>query len=166
MKKIICLGIALLVFLCACRKPERFSIIPEIKLISFEEYQPTDTTIGAILTFYFQDGDGDLGLNDEDKYSPYDTGSIYYYNFFCDYYEKQNGFFVEIEHPIPYHARFPRLSYLPDEPISGEIYIKMPSYFDSPYDTTKIRFYIVDRKLHHSNIEEAIIIRRGNWIEN
>ena len=162
MKKIICFGIALIVFLCACRKPERFPIIPEIKLISFEKYQATDTIMGAILTFYFQDGDGDLGLNSEDSYSPFDTGSIYQYNFFCDYYEKQNGIFVEVKFPIPLHARFPRLSYLPEESISGEINMTMPSYFDmsSPYDTTKIKFYIVDRKLHHSNIEEATIIRK------
>jgi len=171
MKKIIYLGIILFVFLFACRRPEQFPIIPEIKLISFEKYQVTDTTIGAILIFYFQDGDGDIGLNNTDNRPPFDTASIYYYNFFCDYYEKRNGIFEIIDFvetpsgimPFNFNARIPRLSYLPEESISGEIAIKMPFYFfdpTSPYDTSKIKFYIVDRKLHHSNIEEAIMIRK------
>jgi len=160
MKKIICFGIIVAVFFCGCRRPEEYSNIPEIKFISFEKYQAADSTIGAILTFYYQDGDGDLGLDETDIYPPFNFGSIYHYNFFCDYYEKQNGIYVKIETPFPFHARFPRLSNLSEESISGELYIKMPYYFtDSHYDTTQIKFYIVDRKLNQSNTEEAIIIR-------
>ena len=159
----------MVVFLCACRRPEQFPIIPEIKLISFDTYPTTDTTNGAILVFYFQDGDGDLGLNNTDNRPPFDTASIYYYNFFCDYYEKRNGIFEIVDsvetqvgiQPFNFNARIPRLSYLPEESISGEIYIKMPFYFfDTAPDTTQIKFYIVDRKLHHSNIEEAIMIKK------
>jgi hypothetical protein len=161
MKKIVYSGIILLVFLCACRKPERFPIIPEIKLISFEKYQATDSTIGTILVFYFQDGDGDVGLDRRDTFPPFNLGSLYYHNFFCDYYEKQNGIYVKVETPLPFHARIPRLTYLPEESINGEIYIKMSYYFDSEshYDTTQIKFYIVDRKLNYSNVEEATMIR-------
>jgi len=161
MKKIIYFGIIIATFLCACRKPEKFPVIPEIRFIGFAKYQNAQIQDGAILAFYFQDGDGDIGLNSRDIHPPFDTSSIYYYNFFCDYYEKQNGVFVKND-SINLNARIPRLSQLPEESINGEIYITMPYYYDpfSPYnDTIQLKFYIVDRKLNKSNIEEANMIR-------
>jgi hypothetical protein len=166
MKKIIYFGTLICVFFCACRIPEQYSDIPEIKFINFEILNETD----GILTYYFQDGDGDIGLDDA-FYPPFDTSSIYYYNFFCDYYEKRNGIFEKIDstegpngkiEPLIFHARIkPRFSNLPEESISGEIYHTMRPYRNkSPYDTIQLKFYIVDRKLNHSNIEEVIIIRR------
>jgi len=164
MKKIICLATILCVLFCTCRKPIQYSVIPEIKFISFEKITQNE----GILAFYFQDGDGDIGLNDYDMYPPFDTSSIYYYNFFCDYYEKQNGFFIKIDsvetnigiEPFILNARFPRLSNLPEESINGEIFLKMVPYRDeTPYDTIKLKFHIVDRKLNHSNVEEVVVIR-------
>ena len=142
----------------ACRKPEQYSIIPKIKLISFEKYIDKS----AQLVFSFQDGDGDLGLNDNDIMKPpFDSTSYYHYNFICDYYEKRNGIFVKIDsikkngsmEPFNLNSRFPRLSNLPEESINGEIYITQNPYYDasSPYDTIKLSFFIVDRQLHHSD---------------
>jgi hypothetical protein len=165
MKKIIYFGTILIVFMCACRKPERFSDIPEIKFISFEKLSQN----GGLLTFYFQDGDGDIGLNSNDTYPPFDTSSIYHYNFFCDYHEKRHGTFIKIDsievngemEPFNLNARIPRLSYLPEESINGEIYMTMPNYRDpfSEYDTIQLKFHIVDRKLNKSNVEEFIVVR-------
>ena len=170
MKKITCFVVIVIVLLCACRKPEKFSDIPEIEFISINRYQDTQIQDGAILTFSFQDGNGDIGLNENDTFPPFNSSSIYHYNFFCDYYEKQKGNFVKIDSvvvqgekiPFNLNARIPRLSYLPEESIHGEIYIKMPFYYDvsSPYnDTIGLRFYIVDRKLNKSNTEEVVVIR-------
>ena len=171
MKKITHLVVILCVLFCACRKPEIYSDIPEIKFISFEKYQ--EYLHGNVLecgelTFYFQDGDGDIGLNDTDNYPPFDTASIYHCNFFCDYYEKRNGVFIKIDSvktpagisPFNLNARFPRLSKLPEESINGEIRLKMPFYYDifSPYDTIKLKFHIVDRKLNQSNVEEVVVV--------
>jgi len=164
MKKIIYFITAVCIFLCACRRPEIYSDIPEIKFISFEKLNNTN----GILTFYFQDGDGNIGLNGYDIYPPFDTSSVYYYNFFCDYYEKQNGVFNKIDSidnqgkiiAFNLNARIPRLSNLPEESINGEIYLKMVPYRDSTsFDTIKLSFYIVDRKLNHSNVEEVVVIR-------
>ena len=165
MKKILYLGIILIVFLYACRKPERFPDIPEIKFISFEKINKDEGT----LRFYFQDGNGDIGLNSRDIFPPFDSLSVYYYNFFCDCYEKRNGIFEKIDSIVNLkgeielfnaNARIPRLTSLPEESIHGEIFITQ-SYWDthSEYDTIKLKFYIVDRKLNHSNIEETIIIK-------
>jgi len=171
MKKIICFGVIVTVFLCGCRRPVEFSVVPEIKFIQFEQNNPKENE--GTLVFYFQDGDGDIGLNGTDVYPPFNLGAIYYYNFFCDYYEKQNGVFVKIDsvetdkgfEPFNFNGRIPRLSdVFGGESISGEIvHIISPYYYDifSPYsDTIQLKFYIVDRNLNHSNIEEVIIIRK------
>jgi hypothetical protein len=156
----------IIVFVCACRKQEKYSIIPEIKFINFEKLEQNS----GILTFYFQDGDGDIGLNSKDIYPPFDTSSYYYYNFFCDYFEKQNGIFEKIDSienhlgemiPVNLNARIPRVSTLPEESVNGEIYITIQQYRDifSKFDTIKLEFHIVDRKLHESNVEEVVVIR-------
>jgi len=167
MKKIISLGIIVTIFLCGCRPPVIYSDIPEIKFVLFKELNELE----GFLVFTFQDGDGDIGLDEAETYPPFNLGSIYYHNLFCDYYEKQNGVFVKVDYietdtgrfPFNFNARIPRLSYLPEESISGEIsYTISPYFYDifSPYnDTIQLKFYIVDRKLNHSNIEEVIVIR-------
>ena len=177
MKKFTGFIILFCVLFAACKKPVQYSEIPEIKFISFKPYhesqiinEDTITFDGGLLTYYFQDGDGDLGLDEADTKPPFNLGSIYYYNFFCDYYEKQNGVFVKIDStdvngvltPFRLNARFPQLSVLENESINGEIYHKMVPYRidDSPYDTVKLVFYIVDRALHHSNVEEVVVIRQ------
>jgi hypothetical protein len=164
MKKIIC-SCFIVVFLCACKEPKRYSIIPEIKFLGFERINQTD----GLLHFYFQDGDGDFGLNGDDTYPPFDPSSVFYYNFFCAYYEKQNDVFVFIDsiearpgviEPFLLNARIPRVSPLPEESVHGEIFIEMQPYRDiSEYDTVKLEFYIVDRKLHKSNVVGVEIVR-------
>ena len=158
-------------FFCACKKPVRYSDIPEIKFINISKYQDAHIEDGAMLVFSFQDGDGDIGLNKNDTFPPFNTSSIYYYNFFCDYFEKRNGIFIKIDSvedkdgfmiPFNLNARIPQLSDLKEESIHGEIYLKMPFYYDkaSPYtDTIRLVFYIVDRKLNKSNTEEVTVIR-------
>ena len=152
------------VLLCSCKRPILYSDIPEIKLISFEKYQDDKVSDGALLVFYFQDGEGDIGLFKHEKAPPFD------FNFFCDYYEKQHGVFVKTDSietptgmaPFNLNARIPRLSKLPEESINGEIYLVMTPYYDSssPYsDTIQIKFYIVDRKLNKSNVEIAEMMR-------
>lgn len=143
---------SLLVLLTTCRKPEKFSVIPAIEFVSLEandEYSGTDVS----LTFKFQDGDGDIGLDARDIAPPFDTSSVYYYNCFITYFEKQNGTFVEVELPSTLNMRIPRLSDNTPESISGEIMLNLYANNPfSPYDTIRYELYIVDRALNHSNI--------------
>jgi hypothetical protein len=165
MKQLFCFGIIAIVFFCACKKIVKYSDIPEIKFISIENYNDTINiygqepiiNYGAILAFYFQDGEGDLGLDEQDLKNPPFNAMPYRNNLFIDIYEKQHGNFVKSD--TVFDAKFPRLSNIPGESINGEIYHTITNCFDL-YDTIQLQFYIVDRKLNKSNIETANIIKR------
>ncbi len=136
----------------ACRRTEKYAVEPHIEFVSLEPINELDNGMDVRLTFKFQDGDGDVGLDAKDIQYPFDTASIYYYNCFITYFEKQNGEFVELELPSTLNMRIPRLSDNTPESISGEIYLDLYANNPfSPYDTIRYELYIVDRALHHSN---------------
>jgi uncharacterized protein YwqG len=143
---------------CIGCKPPVFSEVPYIEFRSLEKI---DNNSGyddeGILKFYFEDGDGDIGLEENIP----DT--LDNYNFFIEYYEKQNGNFVLVEPKITMNARIPPLSYTVPESISGIISIKrFINNNVSKYDTVKFDFYIVDRKKNRSNTATTgeIIIKK------
>lgn len=142
----------LALLLSACRKEEKFSYVPAIEFVSLEAIEDEGSWTDVRLTIKFQDGDGDIGLDDDDLKAPFDTSSIYYYNCFITYFEKQNGEFVEVELPSTLNMRIPRLSYDCPESISGELYLDLFANNPfSPYDTIRYELFIVDRALNHSN---------------
>ena len=152
MKKLLLFGFLALLFF-GCHRPEPFSEVPYIEFVRLEKVdEGTGVDNQANLVVRFQDGDGDIGLNDADTTGVFSKDSIYYYNFFIDYYEKQNGDYVLVELPLSNNARIPRLSNSVPESIEGNISIELYiNNFLSPYDTIRFSCYIVDRALHHSN---------------
>ena len=150
--------------LSSCMKKESFSNIPEIAFAGY--YNLFDTTKIAkrgVLTISFQDGDGDIGLNPWDDYPPFDTSSVYYYNYYIDYYEKRNGSFVKVELNIPLRYRIPDLT--PDDPnkaIKGIIVDTIPLNPAPVYDTIQFSLFIYDRALNKSNVifTPEIVVRR------
>lgn len=160
-------GVAVLllsVLLIGCRHEEKYSIIPYIEFLSLEKVDNgTGHDSQATLTIHFQDGDGDIGLDNRDRNPVFAVDSPYYYNFFIDFYEKQQGEWVKIDLPTPLHARIPHLSEDVSESIEGKLsiitYINNPM---SPYDTVRLSCYLVDRALHHSDtiITPEIIVNK------
>jgi len=151
---IIQLIIVLTIFL-SCIKEEDFSEVPHIDYMDFTKIQTTNNIDEkGILKIFFTDGDGDMGLDDGDSLPPFDKTSIYYYNFFITYFEKQHGQFVEVQLPMPFHSRIPRLtSTSRNGAIKGEIEIELLTNNPfSAYDTIRFDAYIADRALHESNI--------------
>lgn len=139
--------------LTACRPHEKYDVVPEIEFISLEKITEEGNDKDVRLAFKFKDGDGDIGLDEDDLYYPFDTSSIFYYNCFISYYEKQNGEFVEVELPLTLNMRIPRLSKEVSESIEGEIYLDL--YAVNPfsrYDTICYELFIVDRSLNYSNV--------------
>ena len=156
MRKVLLVGL-LAVLLCGCPRPEPFSEVPYIEFVRLEKVDDgTGVDNQANLVLRFQDGDGDIGLNDADTTGRFSKDSVFYYNFFIDYYEKQNGEWVLVELPTPLHARIPRLSDNVPESIEGEIAILpfINNYFSS-YDTIKLSCCLYDRALHQSNTIET-----------
>jgi len=162
----IVLGITAVSFilLASCMKKENFSDIPQIGFVSY--YNVFDTGHIAkrgILTISFQDGNGDIGLNSWDVNPPFDTGSIYYYNYYINYYEKRNGTFVKVDLNPPYNTRIPYLT--PDDPnknIKGIIVDTLSLNPKPVYDTIQFSMYIYDRGFNKSNVVTTpqIVVRR------
>jgi hypothetical protein len=149
------LTILSVLFLSACTKEEVFPPEPAITFMSFTK-MANNTSIDdkGVLKIFFTDGDGNLGLDTYDTIAPFDKTSIYYYNFFIKYFEKQHGTFVEVTLPTTFNSRIPRLESKGNSPsIKGEIEleININNYF-SPYDTIKFEVSICDRALNMSNV--------------
>lgn len=143
------LGVFLL--FASCRREKKFSEIPYIEFVSIYPADPS-TGMDVTVCFKFQDGDGNIGLDEYDTYSPFDTSSVYYYNCIIDYFEKQNGTFVRVELPSTLNLRIPRLSKKLKESIEGELYIDL--YANNPFskfDTIRYDITILDRDLNYSN---------------
>ncbi|MEI7499630.1 MAG: hypothetical protein WCK84_04195 [Bacteroidota bacterium] len=145
-------------------KKEVYPDIPEIAFQSFiSEFDTGMYAKRGYLTISFKDGNGDIGLRPDQKEFPFDTGSIYYYNYIIDYYEKQHGTFVKISLDPSYNARIPYLT--PDDPnkaIKGIIVDTLILNPQPVWDTIKFKFFIYDRALNKSNIDSTppIILRR------
>jgi hypothetical protein len=150
--------------LSSCMKKETYPDVPEIAFQSFTTQ--FDTGLYAkrgFLTISFKDGNGDIGLRTDQTSPPFDSGSIYYYNYIIDYYEKQHGKFVKIDLDPSYNARIPYLTPTdPNKAIKGIIVDTLILNPIPVYDTVKFKFYIYDRALNKSNVDSTppIILRR------
>ena len=167
--------ILLIAVIGSCRKVEKFSEIPKIDYQGFTKIYNPDLDIydRGVLHFTFEDGDGDIGLNSGDTFSPYNPSSKYHYNLIITYFEMQNGEIQEV--PIVWFnpeteqfdtlslsARIPNLTPKGvNKAISGDIYDTLFIYnFNSDFDTIKFDAFIVDRALNESNsISTPLIIR-------
>jgi hypothetical protein len=157
------IGAILMVF-NGCMKKQNYPDIPEISLLSFEMFVDTAHVVRTgILTIYYQDGNGDIGLNPSDTFSPYQRNGPYYYNYVINYFEKQNGVFKQVDLAIPFSLRIPVLT--PNDPnkaIKGFIADTMDLYPPPLHDTIRFEAFIYDRALNKSNViaTPEIILRR------
>jgi hypothetical protein len=140
--------------LSSCIKQEEFSDIPEISYRPFVLFFDTGQyAVKGILSFDFQDGDGDIGLYPGDTFPPYDRGGNYYYNLVIRYFEKRDSGYVEVVLDPPYSARIPVLN--PDYPgkaIKGFISDTLAMDQTPDYDTVRFEYFIYDRALNKSNV--------------
>ena len=143
----------------SCRKPEKYSNIPQI---SFIEIPVKDTIIFSnhlkrhILTYSLIDGDGDIGFKEGDTLTPFNINSAYYNNLIIDMYKIVDGYTIKVDTPeIRTYYRF-RTKYI--EPIGQNKTVKCTIYvnldFDIPssWDSVRFDFYMYDRALNKSNV--------------
>lgn len=169
------LSILVILAVISCKRIDDYPPEPTITYLDFEKiFNETDSIYDrGILKFEFTDGDGDLGLAKSDTFFPFNPGSKYYYNLIIDYFEVRNG----VETPVwltffnsetqqfdtvYLSARIPLLTPKgSNKALSGEINDTLFIYnYYSDFDTLFLKFRIVDRALHESNIETTPYIVR------
>ena len=153
----IVLFIVLLTLFFACKKRESFSDIPYLEFRHYELKDSVDA-LGNItklceLHLYFTDGDGDIGLFDEDTIPPFE------YNLFVNYFEMKNDSLQQINVNPPYHIRMPNLM-----PTGQNKSLKVDVTYDVDItyrnsDTIKFELKLFDRALNESEwVSSSLII--------
>ena len=148
---LLCLGFV------ACKPEEQFPPEPYLEFVTLEKIDNgTRIDNQAILKLKFTDGDGNVGLDANEIYPPFDAPP-YNNNFFVIFYAKRNGEFVAFPE-FEFNARLPRFLPTNDpEPIKGDIeYIldicnPIPLPTVPAVDTVKFECWMVDRDLNESN---------------
>jgi hypothetical protein len=142
------------VFLSACIKEKNFSSLPIIKFKNFILYSKDS----ADIIISFTDGDGDIGLTQEDTSGVFGPSSFYNKNLYIRYlYKTFDGRFVPYEKApgdtLDFAYRIPKL--IPDNQqkraLSGEIRVNLNKVI-AIHDTIQYDVYLIDKALHKSNV--------------
>jgi len=158
-------------FLASCLKPKVFPNEPAIEFISFEAQGDS-----GIIVFSFTDGDGDIGLEQEQLEPPFDTSSYYYYNLYINYFEMMNGSWVRgtsdplgnnfpTADSITFSYRLENITPIgQNKALRGEIEIIMEPFFynssSNHNDSILYKIMLIDRNLNRSNLLETPLILR------
>lgn len=138
---------------CSCKKIETLPPVPKIEFKSFTTFDTTDIlgnkTKGGRLRFYFEDGDGDLGLKGL-SFEQTDTT-----NLFFNLYRKRNGSMELAQEgdplkPSPYTIPFMDRTGQ-NKILKGTIDVTFFYLFYNRTDTIMYDFYVRDRANNDSN---------------
>lgn len=157
---IILLAIGLLI---GCYKEVSFDVKPAIEFKTLKKEIRIDQFAGSkkdsvILTIKFQDGDGDLGLNEKEKTTAEQKND---FNYIIRIFRKKKGVFTEFIPSVPYSGYFPRLKTDGKVgPIEGTLdySIDFPHPFTPVKDSLKFQVTIKDRAGNISNTTESDVI--------
>ena len=146
--------------LFSCKKIETLPATPSVKFTSFAVFDTTDilgnTEKGGRLKFYFEDGDGDMGLAEPS------AGQTDTTNLFLTLYRKTNGAMVLAPDNDPLKPSAYRIPYMTrtgtNKILKGTISVTFVYLFWSPTDTIRYNFFIKDRAGHVSNVDSTSVI--------
>ncbi|TND08703.1 MAG: hypothetical protein FD123_1919 [Bacteroidetes bacterium] len=144
-----------------CKKEDTF---PPEPAIEFKEFKKLGNDSAQVI-ITFTDGDGDIGLGQEDTTGPFNNTSKYYYNFFMRYYYQDSlGNFKPfllylntdtILDTLDFNYRVPNLTQNDQkESLTGDIIVTLHPFtlYHAPgHNVIRYEIYIVDRELHESN---------------
>jgi hypothetical protein len=138
----------------SCRKIEQLPPIPNIEYTSFAIFDTIDilgnSAKGGRLNFYFEDGDGDLGLKPPLENQPDNTT-----NMFFTLFRKTDGIMVPATEDDPLYPSSYRIPYMErlgqNKILKGTISVTFLYLFYYTTDTIRYDFSIQDRALNESN---------------
>jgi hypothetical protein len=145
----------------SCGKIETLPPEPRIEYTSFTVFDTTDLLgnkiKGGKLKFYFEDGDGDLGLDVPDETAEADT-----INLFVNLFRVNNGQISPAPANDPFAPTGFRIPYMErtgqNKILKGDISVIFFYLFYSQEDTIKYDFYIKDRAGNSSNSASTSLI--------
>jgi hypothetical protein len=152
--------IMLATILTACLKRQDYPPTPAIEYTDFKMYGQDS----AELVLHFTDGDGDIGLDEDDTTGSFAPDQPYYYNFVATYFYKDtSGLFVPFDEKpsspdtldtLRYRYRIPNIT--PEgqnKVLDGDMIIKFRyPYYGPGHTAFKYEIYIYDRSLQKSNV--------------
>ncbi len=161
---IIILVIAAPLIMAACERPESLPPEPRIEFRTFSQYDTTDIlgnpAKAGNLSFYFEDGDGDLGLD-----PPQTPGVDPSGNLFLKLYRKVDGVFELADPSDPLYPSEYRIPFIDaagqNKIIRGTIDVTIVYLFFGTTDTLYYDFWIRDRAGHDSNTATSCIFVLG-----
>ncbi len=138
----------------ACQEKVEYPVEPYLEFQDFAFLMNSDSVVEkGLLTLYFTDGDGDIGLEDDvDTLPPYDL------NLFIDYFEYRDGIWQHFVNEntgdtVQFHGRIPIITPSGvNKNISGTIEDTLDLNIYSDCDTFRYEVRIRDRALNESNI--------------
>ncbi len=153
MKKIAKIALIGLIAL-SCERSQQFPDEPFVRLEEYEvvgaNVDPDSPNEHIRIKFYFTDGDGNIGLEDNQLAPPHCETCEHYFNLFVNVYSKEDGVF-ELNYPYP--ARIKNLTpNAQNQSLEGHMEYKI-DIANRLSDTLRIDFYLEDRDLNASNTE-------------
>jgi hypothetical protein len=156
----------IIILATTCRKIEELPDIPRIEFQSFEIFDTIDIlgnkAKGGLLKFYFEDGDGNVGLKQPENRLDDTT------NLFFTLYRKTDGEMIQAPENDPLTPSSYRIPYMvrlgQNKILKGTISVTFFYLFYTPSDTISYEFYLEDRLYNESNLEKTseIIISVNN----
>jgi hypothetical protein len=143
-----------------CGREDDYPMEPVLNYSGFMfRTNPEGMVTEGVLVLEFTDGDGDIGLGQDDTLPPFHFGGGNYYNFYINLFTKQQGVYVPVTFPdttYNFHSRIPRVEFTGNsKAIKGEIEYTFDLLIMKPFlpsDTLMIETWIFDRALNQSNM--------------
>lgn len=149
--------------LTGCYNDVSFDTTPYIEFKNVSKETMLDDFSGSkkdsvIISVHFEDGDGDLGLNEEEKKVAVEKED---FNYMLRIFRSKNGVFQEVPQEVPYSGFFMRLKGDDKKsPIEGTLDYSVVYFHNSipAKDSVKYQITIKDRAGNISNTVESKMI--------
>ncbi len=151
-----------LALMTSCLEPDEISEIPKIKFKRLEFVDVDNGADSLKLTFDFEDGDGDIGLQDDETYSPYHPFFyiIYYDSAIANY---ENVTLSDTVSKPPFYAVDERgYGYLFSETDNRPAFNCYDYYFEKDLPDT---FYVFRNEYHSNMYLKFFKKRNGSYYE-